>query len=193
MPHLGPLERLTYNFFLNADMLRHGLIEGWNEPYWDNYGNYHPPGDVRERALGTFLSAAIGGVAGLAGLSNPVDDLAGLVDDLGNTAGTEARVGQRVYRVWGQDTNNPDLLPQQSGLWGRSWTRIDPRAVPDYRNAAGLPDNANLGRFISEGRLSDTTGVTTREALRIGNNTGGLDEYSYLIRQHRLFWIMSAV
>ena len=79
-------------------MLRHGLIEGWNEPYWDNYGNYHPPGDVRERALGTFLSAAIGGVAGLAGLSNPVDDLAGLVDDalpgigddLANAAGEES-------------------------------------------------------------------------------------------------------
>jgi len=84
--------------------------------------------------------------------------------------------GQKVYRVWGQDPATPDLVPQQSGPWGRSWTRVDPRTVPNYRNAAGLPDNANLGRFVSEGRLIDTSGVTARDALRIGTNVGGLDE-----------------
>jgi len=48
--------------------------------------------------------------------------------------------------------------------------------VPGYRNAAGLPDWANLGRFITEGVLVDIAGVTVREALKIGDNLGGLDE-----------------
>ncbi len=85
-------------------------------------------------------------------------------------------IGQRVYRVWGQNPATPDLVPQQSGAWGRSWTRVDPRTVPNYRSAAGLPNNANLGRFVSEGRLIDPSGITVRDALRIGNNAGGLDE-----------------
>lgn len=41
---------------------------------------------------------------------------------------------------------------------------------------AGLPDEANLGRFVSQGILQDTTGVQVREALQIGANAGGLDE-----------------
>ena len=90
--------------------------------------------------------------------------------------GATPREGQKVYRVWGQDPANPDSVPKQSGPWGKAWTRVDPRTVNNYRNAAGLPDNANLGRFVSEGRLLDTTGVTSRQALRIGSNAGGLDE-----------------
>jgi hypothetical protein len=41
---------------------------------------------------------------------------------------------------------------------------------------AGLPDEANLGRFVSKGILQDTTGVQVREALPLGANVGGLDE-----------------
>jgi hypothetical protein len=41
---------------------------------------------------------------------------------------------------------------------------------------AGLPDEANLGRFVSQGILQDTAGVEVREALQIGANVGGLDE-----------------
>ena len=88
----------------------------------------------------------------------------------------EARVGETVYRVWGKDPMNPDFAPQQSGPWGSSWTRVDPRTVPNYRGAAGLPNDANLGRFLSVGRLTDTGGVATRGSLPIGENLGGLDE-----------------
>jgi len=41
---------------------------------------------------------------------------------------------------------------------------------------AGLPDEANLGRFVSQGTLLDPTGVEVREALQLGTNQGGLDE-----------------
>lgn len=33
-----------------------------------------------------------------------------------------------------------------------------------------------MGRFLSVGRLADNTGVTSRSALRIGANAGGLPE-----------------
>ena len=100
------------------------------------------------------------------------DDVAGL-DKFGPKP---PATGQKVFRVWGQDPSRPDLVPDQSGPWGRSWTRVDPRTVPNFRNAAGLPDNANMGRFVSEGRLIDSSGVTARRALQIGKNVGGLDE-----------------
>lgn len=73
--------------------------------------------------------------------------------------------GTKVYRVWGD----------QAVPWGRSWTTIDPKKVENYRDAAGLP-NQNTGRFVSEGILKDTTGVTRREALPLHGNKGGLDE-----------------
>lgn len=81
-----------------------------------------------------------------------------------------------MYRVWGRDPTNPDLAPNQSGPWGRSWTRVDPGSIAKYRDVAGLPDEANLGRFVSQGTLIDPTGVEVREALQIGTNQGGLDE-----------------
>ena len=74
--------------------------------------------------------------------------------------------GKPVYRVWGDG----------SGPWGRSWTPVDPRTVPNYRDAAGLPPE-NAGRFLSEGTLTDPSGVTVKPAARIGNNAGGLPEF----------------
>ena len=73
--------------------------------------------------------------------------------------------GQRVYRVWGGGARP----------FSRSWTRIDPRTAPNYRDAAGLPDS-NTGRFVSEGELTDATGVIQRPALSVHGNRGGLDE-----------------
>ena len=73
--------------------------------------------------------------------------------------------GDRVFRVWGDD----------AAANGRSWTRTDPRTVENYRDAAGLP-NQNSGRFVTEGTLTDTAGVTQREALSVHGNRGGLDE-----------------
>jgi RHS repeat-associated protein len=93
-------------------------------------------------------------------------------------AGTlgDARAGQTVFRVWGRDPASPDLAPNQSGPWGRSWTRVDPGSVAKYRDVAGLPDEANLGRFVSQGTPLNPTGVEVREALQLGTNQGGLDE-----------------
>jgi hypothetical protein len=73
--------------------------------------------------------------------------------------------GTKVYRVWGDE----------AGPNGRSWTTVDPRTVPNYRDAAGLPTQ-NTGRFVSEGVIKDGTGVQTRGALPLHGNQGGLPE-----------------
>ena len=41
---------------------------------------------------------------------------------------------------------------------------------------AGLPNGANYGRFVSEGVINDTSGMTSRSALPLDGNAGGLDE-----------------
>ncbi len=74
--------------------------------------------------------------------------------------------GTRVFRVWGDEAKP----------FGSSWTTVDPRTVPNFRSGAGLPDQ-NSGRFVSEGRLRDATGVTYGQAPPINpNHTGGLPE-----------------
>nr|WP_256381552.1 RHS repeat-associated core domain-containing protein [Sulfuricella sp. T08] len=73
--------------------------------------------------------------------------------------------GTQVFRVWGDGAN----------AWGRSWTTVDPRTVQNYRDTAGLP-NQNSGRFLSEGVLKDTSGVTLKAADPLHGNIGGLPE-----------------
>ena len=53
---------------------------------------------------------------------------------------------------------------------------MNPGSVPKYRDVAGLPDEANMGRFVSEGILRDAGGVRATTATGIGSNLGGLDE-----------------
>ena len=79
---------------------------------------------------------------------------------------SEVTEGTKVYRVWGG----------KSGPWGESWTTVNPNTVSNFRSAAGLPD-VNTGRFVSEGLLRSTEGVTTRSALVIkSGQQGGLGE-----------------
>jgi hypothetical protein len=113
-------------------------------------------------ALNIGLAVASAGINYL-GASNPA---------LGGNSGgekekpkSEVSNGTTVYRVYGGE----------SGPDGKSWTTIDPRTVQDYSNAAGLPPQ-NTGEYLSIGELIDNTGVTTRNALQIGSNTGGLFE-----------------
>ena len=73
--------------------------------------------------------------------------------------------GKTVYRVWGNE----------AGPHGRSWTTVNPNTVAQYRDAAGLP-NQNAGRFVSEGILRNTTGVTHQGATPLHGNKGGLSE-----------------
>ena len=69
-----------------------------------------------------------------------------------------------VYRVWGG----------ASKPWGASWTDADPLSVPNYRNAAGLPDT-NTAQYMTAGKLLRGP-VSTRRALELGGRTGGLHE-----------------
>lgn len=123
---------------------------------------------------------------GLLGLSEVrhlrhADELADVIHNVGKrTAGVSIESGTQVYRVWGKDPSNPDLI-RQSGPWGPSWTTVDPSTVPDYRGYAGLPSGGgsgalNAGRFVSVGTLDDVTGVQTRSALSIDGQPGGLFE-----------------
>jgi RHS repeat-associated protein len=73
--------------------------------------------------------------------------------------------GQLLFRVWGNE----------SGPFGHSWTPVNPESVANFRDAAGLP-NVNSGEWTSVGTLKDTTGLTTRDALPLDGNEGGLPE-----------------
>jgi RHS repeat-associated protein len=76
------------------------------------------------------------------------------------------RKGETVYRVFGGN----------SKLYGRSWTNVDPRTIPNYRNESGLPD-WNTGEYLAKGILYDKIGVIERPALTMHGNKGGLLEY----------------
>jgi hypothetical protein len=86
---------------------------------------------------------------------------------LANTAAAsnEVRAGTPVFRVFGDRS-----LP-----FGQSFTPVNPGTVTNYRAAAGLPE-VNSGRFVLEGILNDTRGVTFRQALPGAGGAGGLPE-----------------
>jgi RHS repeat-associated protein len=73
--------------------------------------------------------------------------------------------GTTVYRVWGDAAT----------AGGRSWTTVNPASIGNFRNIGGLPSQ-NSGRFVSEGVVRDTTGITSRSALPLHGNRGGLPE-----------------
>jgi len=86
-------------------------------------------------------------------------------EDLKVEKGTTVQEGTKVFRVWGDEAK----------AWGRSWTTFDPRTVRGYRGAAALP-NQNTGRFMSEGVLQNTKGITLKPADPLHGNPGGLPE-----------------
>lgn len=61
---------------------------------------------------------------------------------------------------------------EEKGREKGSWTPTDPRTVPNYRDAAGLPE-LNTGEFLAIGRLVDRTGVTMQLAESLGGRPGG--------------------
>jgi RHS repeat-associated protein len=117
----------------------------------------------------SFINNLIaGGSIGAPGAAGTVAGEVKTAQTIAKTAdvgGKAAEEGTVVYRVFG-DAARP---------FGRSWTTIDPGTVGDFRVAAGLPAE-NTGRFVIQGVLNSVEGVTTRTALRIGENTGGLPE-----------------
>jgi len=81
----------------------------------------------------------------------------------GGSKGAAPKIGDRLTRHWGG----------KSGPYGESWTR-DP-LHQHSRNSLGL-GRSNTGEYITQGRLKDTTGVTTRSAQPWDGFTGGGDE-----------------
>jgi hypothetical protein len=71
-----------------------------------------------------------------------------------------------VFRVFGGQS-------QQAGF---SWTPVDPRTVPNFRDAAGLPPE-NTGEFLVEGVVRPSDILIVRPARPIPPNRGGLTEY----------------
>jgi hypothetical protein len=114
----------------------------------------------------------LGFTAGLSALGAPaLTNVGGALAGAENgMMGAAATVGQKVYRVFGN----------RAKAYGRSWTPIDPRTVPNYAEAAGLPEG-NSGKYLSEGTLINTQGVQARTALQVdtkyGLRSGGLPEY----------------
>jgi hypothetical protein len=92
--------------------------------------------------------------------------LARAVNKAGVGKTSTPKQGEKVYRVFGEN-NNP---------MGESWTPVDPNKVKNFRLSAGLPDS-NTGRFVVEGTIKDTSGITVRKALPLNGNLGGLQEY----------------
>jgi hypothetical protein len=164
-----------------ASGLASGTVSG-GVAYSQTPGPHTASGYATAITLGGLTGAVGGGVTGGVGaaLGHGLTTIGGRL--LNNTPptptpGTVApKPGSLVYRVWGQDPSDPDAIIRQSGPWGRSWTRVNPNTVSDYRDTAGLPNLFNKGRFVSTGILNDTTGVIVKSADPIGPNAGGLDE-----------------
>jgi hypothetical protein len=76
-----------------------------------------------------------------------------------------------VYRVFGGD----------SRAQGFSWTTKDPRSVPNFRDAAGLPSGEasganNTADFLIQGKVNPADIIKSRPALPLDGNKGGLPE-----------------
>jgi hypothetical protein len=88
--------------------------------------------------------------------------------------------GEKVFRVWGSDPNKPQM--PGSKPWGDSWSPVNPSTVNNFRNLAGLPSGAesgafNTGRFVSEGIITDASGIIQQTAISLDGQAGGLIEY----------------
>ncbi|HEY9192097.1 MAG TPA: VENN motif pre-toxin domain-containing protein, partial [Methyloversatilis sp.] len=76
-----------------------------------------------------------------------------------------------VYRVFGGDARAE----------GFSWTTKDPRTVSNFRDAAGLPSGGpsgaiNTADFLIKGRINFSDVISSRSALTLDGNNGGLPE-----------------
>ena len=136
-----------------ADRAAHGDVTG---------AAAHVAGMAASAIAGKVLAKAVGAIGGL------VKKLLGRGDAL-----PAPEAGQKLYRVYGGDAK-----PE-----GASWTLTDPRTVPNFRDAAGLPSGGasgatNSGRFVIEGTLQNPMGVVkTRTAMPLDGTKGGAPEF----------------
>lgn len=82
-----------------------------------------------------------------------------------NVVARDVTPGRTIYRNWSGGARSD----------GRSWTTVDPRTVKNFSDAAGLPAQ-NAGKFVTEGTLINKKGVSTRLAVPLDGNKGGLLE-----------------
>jgi len=80
----------------------------------------------------------------------------------GTGAASEIQTGTTVYRVFGDGAE----------AFGKYWTTVNPNTVNDFRTAAGLFPQ-NTGRFVIEGTITDTTGITVDGAAAGPSGVGG--------------------
>lgn len=125
------------------------------------------------QAFGEFLTAGVGSVA-MGATFALIAEISGEVSASEMVAeGTRARIGERVYRVFGN----------QAPMLGRYWSPLDPRTVHDYRKVAGLPSDIvnglprNSGQMLAIGELVDTASMEVGPAKPLHGNPGGLVEY----------------
>jgi len=84
--------------------------------------------------------------------------------------GSDPLIGQKVYRVYGDDAT----------AGGRYYTDVNPNNVNNYRDAAGLPSTVgrnNSGQYVIEGRIQDPNGISISHAAGLDGNNGGIREY----------------
>ena len=84
----------------------------------------------------------------------------------GSTSEGTVEVGTTLFRVFGGEAT------PFGNLAGGSFTTADPSLVDDFRVAAGLFPG-NTGRFVLEGTLTDTSGVTLTTAAPGPGGVGG--------------------
>ena len=123
--------------------------------------------NVGRTLAGTFLAPAAVILALPMTVQAPAPLPAGQTPTTTTTTDEEDRdPRQTVYRVFGGGS------PQ----YGWSWTPVDPRTVPNYRDAAGLPPE-NSGEFLVQGTVRTSQIQEIRLARPIPPNRGGLPEY----------------
>ncbi|PJB11358.1 MAG: hypothetical protein CO119_11560 [Flavobacteriales bacterium CG_4_9_14_3_um_filter_40_17] len=110
---------------------------------------------------GTVIGEVIGAVAGTKGAN---------VATKAVVTAIKANKSVGVFRVFGGD----------SGLFGKSFTPVNPNTVSDFRNVAGLPTGGvfgtNTARFMIEGTVKEKNILLRRNALPMDGNNGGLPE-----------------
>jgi RHS repeat-associated protein len=147
---------------------------------WHNPVACWQAGPMLPKVIGGVMIVVAGGVILWEALPEAgvglAEETTGAATEEVASGGAEELSGTRVFRVWGTEPSDPDLAASQSGPWGQSWTRVDPSSVEKFRELAGLPDESNMGRFVSEGILRDPSGVSVTRAGPVGANMGGLDE-----------------
>ena len=131
---------------------------GTAQRQWDGFvSSFDDPRSFGQMFGGTLITAAT--------IAAPYASSAGKAGQAGSIASQFGGKGTEVFRVWGGKAEQ----------WGHSWTPVDPRTVPNYRYAAGLPAE-NTGTRLTIGTIKETGPALYRGALRVENNAGGLLE-----------------